>query len=235
MPKQAQHQFYTGSTYVGAQQLAAPESGNTRLFTVPTAGGWKVEIGDATYPIRYWNGTTTDFSVDSTGAVYAKSMTIENSAGVVGLTLAGTNASAFAMQVTDNAGARVGYISSSGINVGLTLGGSAATVIPTIDLIRSNVVALEMTIATGGEGQLAFGNSTTGLGGAAYLSAQAADVLTLGIGTDAGAFEMSERTTAPSAPAANYVRLYAIDNGAGKTQLMARFNTGAVQQVAIQP
>jgi hypothetical protein len=39
----------------------------------------------------------------------------------------------------------------------------------------------------------------------------------------------------PTAPATNDVILYAKDNGAGKTQLMARFATGAVQQVAIEP
>lgn len=39
----------------------------------------------------------------------------------------------------------------------------------------------------------------------------------------------------PSAPAANEVRLYAKDNGSGKTQLCARFNTGAVQCFATEP
>ena len=46
--------------------------------------------------------------------------------------------------------------------------------------------------------------------------------------------EMSEMT-APSAPAANKVRFYAEDNGAGKTRLMARFPTGVAQQIAIEP
>lgn len=41
--------------------------------------------------------------------------------------------------------------------------------------------------------------------------------------------------TAPSAPASNKVILYAQDNGAGKTQLMALFASGASQQVAIEP
>ena len=41
--------------------------------------------------------------------------------------------------------------------------------------------------------------------------------------------------TAPSAPATNSVRIYAEDNGAGKTRLMALFPTGAAQQVAIEP
>lgn len=47
-------------------------------------------------------------------------------------------------------------------------------------------------------------------------------------------FEFTE-VSAPVAPAANKVRLYAVDNGAGKTQLMAIFSSGAAQQVAIEP
>ncbi len=52
--------------------------------------------------------------------------------------------------------------------------------------------------------------------------------------TTGGALNFLEQT-APSAPSANQVVLYAEDNGSGKTRLMARFNTGAAQQVAIEP
>ncbi len=50
----------------------------------------------------------------------------------------------------------------------------------------------------------------------------------------AGAMEMQEQT-APAAPSTNFVRLYAEDNGGGKTRLMARFATGAAVQIAIEP
>ncbi len=66
---------------------------------------------------------------------------------------------------------------------------------------------------------------------------QAANVLALrdGSGGATGAaWEMLEMT-APSAPAADRVRLYVEDNGAGKTRLMALFASGAAQQIAIQP
>jgi hypothetical protein len=49
-----------------------------------------------------------------------------------------------------------------------------------------------------------------------------------------GYTEMLEMT-APAAPAANAVRIYAEDDGAGKTRLMALFSSGAAQQIAIQP
>lgn len=55
-----------------------------------------------------------------------------------------------------------------------------------------------------------------------------------GSSTAGGALEFVEQT-APSAPAADGVRLYAVDNGGGKTQLMALFSSGAAQQIAIQP
>jgi hypothetical protein len=52
--------------------------------------------------------------------------------------------------------------------------------------------------------------------------------------TGGGAMQFTEMT-APSAGATNTVRLYAEDNGSGKTRLMAIFPTGAAQQVAIEP
>ncbi len=41
--------------------------------------------------------------------------------------------------------------------------------------------------------------------------------------------------TAPAAPATNSVRIYAEDNGAGKTRLMALFATGSAVQLGIEP
>lgn len=47
--------------------------------------------------------------------------------------------------------------------------------------------------------------------------------------------ELVEIGADPPAPIANHVRFYCKDNGAGKTGLYARFNTGVVQQVALEP
>lgn len=49
-----------------------------------------------------------------------------------------------------------------------------------------------------------------------------------------GSVQLTE-VTAPAAPSANAVRIYAEDNGSGKTRLMALFASGAAQQIAIQP
>jgi hypothetical protein len=63
--------------------------------------------------------------------------------------------------------------------------------------------------------------------GAAVVGVRAANT------TTGGALNFLEQT-APSAPAANQVVIYAVDNG-GKTELMALFPTGAAQQIAIEP
>lgn len=50
----------------------------------------------------------------------------------------------------------------------------------------------------------------------------------------AQSIQFTERTD-PAAPAADNVHLYAKDSGAAKTQLAARFATGAVQVPAVEP
>lgn len=52
---------------------------------------------------------------------------------------------------------------------------------------------------------------------------------------DNGALELKELSADPDAPTAGRVRIYAKDNGSGKTGLYARFPTGAVQQIALEP
>lgn len=52
--------------------------------------------------------------------------------------------------------------------------------------------------------------------------------------TTKGNLTMIEQSSAPSG-IANYAKIYAEDNGSGKTRLMVVFGTGAPQQIAIEP
>lgn len=54
-------------------------------------------------------------------------------------------------------------------------------------------------------------------------------------GTGVSYLQMNESSSDPTAPSINNVKVFTRDNGAGKTQLCARFNTGAVQVIATQP
>ena len=48
-------------------------------------------------------------------------------------------------------------------------------------------------------------------------------------------FIRMQEITAPTAPVTDKLKLYAVDNGSGKTQLAVRFATGAVQVLATEP
>lgn len=54
-------------------------------------------------------------------------------------------------------------------------------------------------------------------------------------GTQFTNFAQLTEMTAPAAGAANTARIFAEDNGSGKTRLMVQFASGAAQQIAIEP
>jgi hypothetical protein len=68
----------------------------------------------------------------------------------------------------------------------------------------------------------------------AVSAAGGALTITTGGSLTATTYEGAEMA-APSAPAANGYKIFAQDNGGGKTQLMVIFASGAAQQLAIQP
>lgn len=67
------------------------------------------------------------------------------------------------------------------------------------------------------------------------LSRAAAGIVKITNGSTGAGLLQFEETTDPTAPAANNAILYAKDNGAGKTQIVARFPTGAIQVLATEP
>jgi hypothetical protein len=144
--------------------------------------------------------------------------------------------------IADNSGTvRIG-----GAGVGTTLGvdedGSLL-----IRRINSSAFGLAMGSRGGSDGHALAVGSSTFIGFASInqpdgdstldvrFGRAAAGIASLyGTGGTGAALELYEQT-APSAPAADGVRIYAVDNGSGKTQLMALFATGAAQQIAIEP
>lgn len=115
----------------------------------------------------------------------------------------------------------------------------------TVGRIVSGITSLELS-GNGGKTTLALTDTTANvgltIGGDANLYRSAADTLktddTLKVGSNLafsllGFLDVTE-ISAPAAPGANIARLYVVDNG-GKTELVVRFPTGAVQQIAIEP
>lgn len=92
------------------------------------------------------------------------------------------------------------------------------------------------TTIAGASNFLGFAATNAFLGNDAIVNRVAAGIVGIrGSNTSTGGALSFIEQTAPSAPSADGVYLYAEDNGAGKTRLMARFATGAAQQVAIEP
>lgn len=84
---------------------------------------------------------------------------------------------------------------------------------------------------------LAFSSGTTHAGAKdAGVSRSAAGVIRINNGTTSagGTLELLELASAP-AGSTNAARLYAVDNGAGKTQLFVIFASGAAQLLATEP
>lgn len=123
------------------------------------------------------------------------------------------------------------YIGDTGSSRGLTLGNAE-----TYGAMSAGLAAGSNFVNFGSTGSLLWSS------GAIFYSGADTGLVRVGAGivkvtdgaTGGGAFQFEEMT-APSAPASGDVVLYAEDNGSGKTRLMARFATGASQQVAIEP
>jgi hypothetical protein len=69
----------------------------------------------------------------------------------------------------------------------------------------------------------------------AAIESGGSPLVQLGVENSGGTVMLSEVSSDASAPSANRGLLYTRDNGAGKTQLVVRFNTGAVQVLATEP
>jgi len=81
-----------------------------------------------------------------------------------------------------------------------------------------------------------FTNDTPAASPDIYLHRVAGSVLGLksSSATTGASLELHEMT-APSSPSSNRARIYAEDNGSGKTRLMVLFPSGVAQQIAIEP
>ena len=134
-----------------------------------------------------------------------------------------------------------GVFGSSNTNVSVYAYGSGPSVAASVGLASTNGTGVQ---GYSGTGLLPAAKTKTGVYGYANQDGKAKGVYGESSKGFAGYFigkvytnkfhEMKEIST-PAAPGANKVRLFARDNGSGKTQLCVRFPTGAVQVIKTQP
>lgn len=233
-----------GTVATGGYTLTVPATGTAALLgTAQTfsaaqtfsnalvAPGMK-PTSDSTTAIQLQNAAgAATVTVDTTNARLGINKTPDVALDVIGAIQAGmaTTANILQMNPTND-----GY----GVYIRTTLGSGAIAANIYLDP-ASNVVSLF-------DGSNAFSMSIyDALTEAIKFNAIGNSWVTnnFGIGTsspstrldiDAGAMELAEMT-APSAGAANTARLFARDNGSGKTQLCVIFATGAIQVLATEP
>jgi len=177
-----------------------------KLAATPTADAFQVYASD---------GTTKLSCIEAAGSIF--------------LTGGGTLNYAGAEIKFKGAGGSQAYIATQGVDSRLWfgIGGYAGA----FAILANNQLTI---IPSSFQHTWSATNDATGSPDTGFARIAAGIVKVTNGSTGAGCMELLEQT-APSAATANSVRIYAQDNVAGKTQLMALFATGAAQQMAIEP
>lgn len=180
-------------------------------FSLSYAGGETVRVtGNSNFVLSsamalQWNLAGVDLSISRAGAAI-----LQLGSDVNGAAVSQTFQAANGITGTDKTGGNFTFASGKGTGAGAV----------------SSLIFQTPTVLTTG---------TTAQSLATRLTISSASLLaTVPIVQGANYHELTEMT-APSAGASDTVRIYAVDNGGGKTQLMALFASGAAQQLAIQP
>lgn len=249
------HSIWPNVTLLNAAKEAAI---NTALATDPV----KIWTGGQLRATFVDTGTTLagNLTVSGTGA-----SSVGGNFTVTGnLTASGTSAHAFAGPVTVTlAQNNITSVTASNTNVGNSasarftatsdVGSGGLFQYSTIHSVWPNTTLIQaakelalntaaaadpVKIYTGGGLRVTVSDTTTTLGGNLTVSGTGTNTFAGAVShtsTSAGYIDGIEQGSDPAAPAANTGRLYFKDNGSGKTQLVVRFPTGAVQVIATEP
>jgi hypothetical protein len=218
----------------GSSQMSISKSGTLTVGNSAGVGGLRITNSGGTQPLMQRNAADGGIIITTTSG--PNNVWINGPSGVgVAITTdaanvlaqrAGVNAQTFNIYntFTDASNFERGFIgwSASVLQIGTTGNGTG---VPDRD-VEISTGSVTRWIFKGAGNFLAGGDNLYDIGSAGANRPRNAFW--------AGYQQMSEMT-APAAPAANSVRIYAEDNGSGKTRLMALFATGAAQQIAIEP
>lgn len=184
-----------------------PSAAGSALFRIDSVGGWGGGAGHMTPGLRKPSGGNQALWIDPSENIVG--LVIHNPSVAESATW---NKDYVAVVDTRNANDKVFSISSTG------------NTLSTKEIVARNGVASRTQIGD------FFGFPGIAFGAAAdtYLARTNAGIVQVG-----NLLEFTE--IADPAAQTNMARLYAKDNGAGKTQLCVRFATGAIQVLATQP
>lgn len=253
MARDSEQHYYTGSDWLTGEKMQAPNAGQARVHTAPTTGGWRVDIGDPAYPIRYWDGSDTRFSVDDAGAIFISTgdsgyrveigdpttpirywdgtttrFSVDNAGNISGVGMDLRPPSSVDSALTFHKGAfSPPYMASmlTASNVELWALGESAWYMWSATPTLGDFPVIALSNAGGSTAQIAFGGGGSVNDVDVRLARDAADVLTLGNTGGGDSLELVERS-APGTPSANRIRIYAKDSG-GTSRLFYKDDAGA--------
>lgn len=249
MKSRIHHLLFAGALLIGATAVSFGQATITPANGIGGGGTWNITQllapdGCTTIPYSFTGRATTGVcsSAANTVDLYANNALVAN-ANTSGLRL--NNDLLFINDNTDDIGASGARPRSIYVGTNGTFGGTvAADVLQAgstsyvkfagsneLFSISDGVLGLR-NHANDGFSRLVFGGTGAGFGA---LARDAAGIKVIAADGTTGAFLSGVEQTAPSAPASNGYRIFAQDNGAGKTQLMVIFGSGAAQQIAIEP
>ncbi len=213
----------------GTPQLRAPGAGDTYSMPRPLA-----IAPDAGSALTLTGGTVTTSNPLITGTQTWNAGAVTFTGWKLNVTNTASAAASLLLDLQVG-GSSVFNVRRDGRFFGPVWSNIAGTVVASIEAVGSGTGIAIYPAGTSGLNV----SSSTGIiqiNGDTTLARAAAGIMHLGAtSTSNGAALQFVEQTAPAAPSANYVRVYAQDNGAGKTQLMALFGSGAAQQIAIEP
>ena len=207
----------TGQDGAAANTLALRNGANAQTFRVyNTTDGTNSEFGSIK-----WNSNVLEIAADIAGSGTRRPLAMV--AGVAPYTvLKTTDYGIYLRQIATSSGLNLYNSDANALAAGSTgrvaylEGGTGICLSSSFEIKFSSgadaASSHDSGIARSGTGVLRLTNASTG----------------------GGALQLTEMT-APAAPGANNVRIYAEDNGSGKTRIMALFPTGAAVQIAIEP
>lgn len=215
----------TNTASAATTTLAELQTGGSTLFAVRATDG-RTRIGKSTDGLYIGGGDAS--SLTGYGGIWHVTVTPSNTnyAFVTGSNADGAVASTYinCLGNSGNVGVLIGNTSiASAWSTGWKI--STSKMVGWNDVVAVSNSGMDTAIGRNTAGVVEVNNGTAGT----YRDLKLRNIV-----GQTGYSEMVEMT-APSAPAANTVRIYAEDNGAGKTRLMALFPSGAAQQIAIEP
>lgn len=219
---------------LGAAPLASPTFTGTVTIPSPFTLG-STSVTSTGTQFNYLSGATGTTGTNTTNVVFSASptftgvVTLPASTSLITPVLGAATGTSLVLSGTATVN---NLISTSGLTIasaGRYVQRDGGTV---IDLTATDGLLILSNFAVNDFNRVTFGGTTSSF---PALARDSAGLKVVAADGTTGTFLSGVEQTAPAAPAANGYRIFSQDNGAGKTQLMVIFSSGAAQQLAIQP